>query len=390
MKTIKTGMLNPNKYFSEPVFIYETFPLLYPELELTDKKLSILKKWQIKSVTTDGFETENVPGKSNIKENKEVEENAQDNEITKFYKQTLEIMNNIFLQYKNKKFLNVKAVLLIAKQLKTKVLENPDAFLQIKIIKFEDYLIRQSVKTAILAILIGKKYKLPDHKLLDLTICALLHKIGMTRIPKEIYLSNKKLSESEKKLIMQYPIISGNILKEFGFSSEIIQGVLEHQELYNGKGYPQHLQKDIISFFGRVVCICSAYCAATSFRPFKDGKKRGHAAVLDILKNSSTMFDPNICKILILILSIYPLGSFVELENKKRGIVIKTTPNNPKYPFVKLLVDENLKPLTLNEIVNTKDEGKNITKTLSEEEIKQIKNIYKQNPSLLNFDIQDK
>ena len=52
-------------------------------------------------------------------------------------------------------------------------------------------------------------------------------------------------------------------------------------------------------------------------------------------------FDPRLLRLFLGQLSIYPIGSLVELNNKNLGLVIGCRPDKPLRPLLRLLRDDN-------------------------------------------------
>ena len=96
-------------------------------------------------------------------------------------------------------------------------------------------------------------------------------------------------------------------------------------------------------------------------------------------------YDDSVLKALLYTVSLYPLGSYVYLSNRKVGMVSDTNPDNPKYPIVQLLTERN--PDGSPILIPSDPDGINILRNLSIEEIADIKKlIAKQN----NKDSDDK
>ena len=239
------------------------------------------------------------------------------------------------------------------------------------------YLSIHSVKSAILALSIGEYVKLPPHKLIELGIAALLHELGMLLIPPNIYRSNKKLSNKERQIIRTHPVISYKALKEAEYPSPILFAVLEHHEYMDGTGYPRGVTGDKISLYGKIIGVASAYSAATSKREFRDGKD-GHSGIMDLLRGKGTKYDETVLRALVYIISVYPVGTYVLLNNGAKGIVIKTNLETPKHPILKLLTDENGTPYNRKPLLQTYPEDKiQIVRTLSKDEIEEIKALFR-------------
>ena len=64
-----------------------------------------------------------------------------------------------------------------------------------------DYLYTHSARSTIIALAIGDALKLPNFRLIELGIAAVLHEIGMMKIPRQYYDKSTKLTEKERRLI---------------------------------------------------------------------------------------------------------------------------------------------------------------------------------------------
>jgi len=89
-------------------------------------------------------------------------------------------------------------------------------------------------------------------------------------VPAGIINKNGKLSDEEFEIMKKHPIYGGEILsKNYKIPASAIEGVEQHHEKINGKGYPYGLQGDQISRFGKIVGICDVYDAVTSNRSYR-------------------------------------------------------------------------------------------------------------------------
>jgi len=70
---------------------------------------------------------------------------------------------------------------------------------------------------------------------------------------------------------------------------------------FDGKGYPQGLQKDAIPLLSRILTIVDAYDAMTSDRSYRKALSK-EQAIEEIKRCSGSQFDPEIVKILLEIL----------------------------------------------------------------------------------------
>jgi len=129
------------------------------------------------------------------------------------------------------------------------------------------------------------------------------------------------------------------IIKDLGFSLPIQLGVLEHHEKENGTGYPRHLTGDKISPNGKIIAVACTYEAISSPRSYKD-ERSTFDALIELIQNKDHIYDDSILKGLLYTVSLYPIGTYVYLSNRKIAEVIDSNPDNPKCPVVQLLTEK--------------------------------------------------
>ncbi|MDC7239793.1 MAG: HD-GYP domain-containing protein, partial [Spirochaetales bacterium] len=238
-----------------------------------------------------------------------------------------------------------------------------------------EYVINHSVKSTILALAIGDRLKMPNHKLIELGIASLIHEVGMLRIPKKVYEKEGALDEQEKKLINAHTILGFRSVKDLSLPRDILLGILEHHERTDGSGYPQGLDSSRISQFGKIIAVACSYEAQISNRPFRSGRD-AHTSLTGMLKEMRSHYDEDVMRALLSLLSIYPLGSYVTLGNGYVGIVTETNDKDPRYPTVKLLLDKGRKLLQDQPVVKTGEESDiKIVSVLNNKEIEEIKEL---------------
>ena len=153
------------------------------------------------------------------------------------------------------------------------------------------------------------------------------------------------------------------------FSNSICMAVLEHHERENGTGYPRKLTGDQISAYAKIISVACVYEAITATRPYKQQQDLSEA-VIELLRNAKKQFDPVVIKVALSCLSIFPIGTYVELTNGLKGIVVDVTPENVKTPIVKVLgkTNDDGSPF----IVNTSTSKLKIERTLTKREIEAL------------------
>jgi HD-GYP domain-containing protein (c-di-GMP phosphodiesterase class II) len=202
---------------------------------------------------------------------------------------------------------------------------------------------KSSVNSAVLSALCALDLNLPHHKLLNIITGALLHDVGMLRLPKAVTEKRGGLSEAELQIIRSHPMLGYKIVvKELHFLDEVSYIVMQHHEHWNGAGYPNHLLGGDIDIGARIVSIADAFEAMVSPKSYRNSIT-GNQAVKNLLSDNSRRFDPTILKAFVLIMGIYPIGSIVRLNNGAVARISEVRAIAPLRPKVQIIVDENNK-----------------------------------------------
>jgi HD-GYP domain-containing protein (c-di-GMP phosphodiesterase class II) len=180
--------------------------------------------------------------------------------------------------------------------------------------------VSHSVRSSIIAIIIGTYLKLPEHQLVELGVAGLLRDIGVLNLSGRIYTSGTDLLKSgtniEKKLLYDHSIYAHWMLKSFNFPFAVCEAVLQHHELEDGSGFPRQLKGNHIGLYGKILVVAGFYEAF--LMEYLDEAKCGHSEIIQILKNGWS-FDVSVIRALINSISIYPVGIYVLLSNGEYG-----------------------------------------------------------------------
>jgi len=226
----------------------------------------------------------------------------------------------------------------------------------------ENYLIAHSINVSILSMMLGKRLEYSKENIIILGIAGLLHDIGMIKVKDRIWDSSEKIDENGFFEIMKHPILGSNMVSSMsGFAGPISKIIYQHHERLDGSGYPKGVTGERIGKLSRVLMVSDVYEAATSKRKYKDPKLY-HFAIRELINLSGVKFDRSVVKALVIELSLYPIGSFVRLSDGAIAKVIKTFPQTPDCPSVKILPEVNGKATPVINI--QKETGLKITEVL--------------------------
>ncbi len=201
----------------------------------------------------------------------------------------------------------------------------------------KDYTLTHSVNVTFYSLIIGIALKYSPLKLNDLGLGTLLIDAGMIKLPVYIIHKQSNLTEQEFNQIKTHPLLGYKALKDLGKikeSSAIIS--LQHHEQFDGKGYPRGLRGNDIDEFARIAAIADSYEAQISNRSYRK-KVYFYHAMRNLLSSGVNRFDPVILRMFLSRMSVYPIGSIVELNDGSIGIIIGSVPEKPLRPMIKLI-----------------------------------------------------
>ena len=143
---------------------------------------------------------------------------------------------------------------------------------------------------------IALRMNLPSSIIKNIEFAALMHDIGKIGISDNILLKKEHLTVEETEAIKKHSVIGYNILEPVQFLKSVAPMVLYHQEWYNGKGYPEGLEKEEIPLGARIISVIDSYDAMTSDRPYRKAMSQ-EKAVSELKKGAEIQFDPKVVNI---------------------------------------------------------------------------------------------
>lgn len=152
-----------------------------------------------------------------------------------------------------------------------------------------NHIVRVSELSKKLALLAG----LPKEDAELIKLASPLHDVGKIGIPDNILLKNDSLSDEEYEVMKTHTTIGYELLKSstrpiFQAAAQI---AYEHQERWNGTGYPRGLAKEDIHIFSRIISIVDVFDALASKRCYKDSWSKEN--IIEFFqKERNEQFDP--------------------------------------------------------------------------------------------------
>lgn len=203
---------------------------------------------------------------------------------------------------------------------------------------FDNYTFLHSVNVSVLTVMTASHTgKFTGIELRDLAMGALLFDIGKAHIPLEVVQKKGRLSAEEFRIMKTHTQIGFEILQHKSNVKPLVASVaLQHQEYYNGAGYPNGLVGEQIHLFSRLTSLADVYDSLTSDRCYK--RRLPPHVGLDYLQlGSGTHFDPNCIKDFVKNVARFPVASTVVLNTGETAVVVQNRAENLDRPLVRVL-----------------------------------------------------
>ncbi|MEK7700114.1 MAG: HD domain-containing phosphohydrolase [Planctomycetota bacterium] len=165
-----------------------------------------------------------------------------------------------------------------------------------KLLNYDDNVLKYPVNVAILGLLFGYYMAIPANDLLALGIGLLLQDIGKTALDGYLVNSSGKLTKEEMEQMRKHPDMGFIILSKSGnLPMDACLIAKQHHEQFNGNGYPEGLKGVDIHSYSRIARIIGEFVQQMS-RIEKNNEKPVFQALQRMVKEMEGKFDKEILK----------------------------------------------------------------------------------------------
>lgn len=241
---------------------------------------------------------------------------------------------------------------------------------------FDDYTYVHSVNVCVLSLLLGFHLGMDRKRLSQLGVGALLHDIGKMKLPVDLINKPESYDDDDWQLMRRHPIFGVKFLLKTRQVDETTArastAVFEHHITFDGKGYPELLNRRTPTLYARIVSIADAYNAMTSGRVYHRKKSLPDEVITNMVNRIGTAFDPLLLKIFVNAMGVYPVGTVVTTSTNEIGIVARNNPSDPEKPQIKIIGNQDgmFDESSIKVIDLSKEPGIRITKMVDGEEFK--------------------
>jgi HD-GYP domain-containing protein (c-di-GMP phosphodiesterase class II) len=361
MTRYQVKLLRPGVSFTKPVFIDPTNMLAAANVIVTQSDLDRLNKWKIEEVLSDGEplyaskkdEVAFMDGQQkldieNIKKDLKavIRVKPSFNNLTSA---TEVVLKNFYERINTNNNPQSNDVRSKAEEIANLVMDNPLVILFVAEYIVDTNIYKHVIACSMYAARLGVALDFSRPKVVEVIFAILLMDVGMLKVPQTIMDKAEKLNETELQIIHAHPVHGYQMLTQIAKIKNTIASVaLQHQEHFDGSGYPRKIKGAEMAEYTRVASIIDSFVAIISKKPYRRNRLP-YDAMKELLTLGIYRYDPVYLKAFLDSHAIYPLGSIVELSDGTVGMVVYAVKGKPMRPVVWVMRDaKNQRPAKLD------------------------------------------
>jgi HD-GYP domain-containing protein (c-di-GMP phosphodiesterase class II) len=204
----------------------------------------------------------------------------------------------------------------------------------------EEYLYHHSLNVSLLSINIAAAAGYSEKQVIDIGIGAALHDVGMLLVPKEIRLKKGRLTKDEWYEVQKHSVLGLHILEKVSKLPESAPYIAyQTHERENGQGYPKQRNSRLIHKYSKVVQIADVFESLSSPREYRNAYMPYRAMEIIIKMSRKDLLASDLVKCFISYMSLFPVGSMVELNDHTVGKVVQANELHYTKPVVSIVAD---------------------------------------------------
>jgi HD-GYP domain-containing protein (c-di-GMP phosphodiesterase class II) len=226
------------------------------------------------------------------------------------------------------------------------MISNPDAMMWVSRLRKDDIkTYAHGIRVSVYLLALGRHLGFPTLELHQLGMAGLLLDLGNINTPRQLLEKRGKLTPEEFEVVKRHVDYGLEMLSGLPkLHSNILEGVAQHHERLNGRGYPKGLKGDEIGIFGRMAGITDSFAALTSPRPY-DSTVSPSDALSKLYEASGEYFHRPLIEFFVRAIGAFPVGSLVELSTGEVAVVVRHNRVRRLQPTVLLITDPSKQPL---------------------------------------------
>lgn len=205
----------------------------------------------------------------------------------------------------------------------------------------DDPVYAHMINVSLISMNIGTAMNYSKEQVIQIGIGALLHDIGMLFISPSIRFKQGRLNEEEWYEVRKHPLLGIHILDQTTRLPDTVKYVTyQIHERENGVGYPKQRSGRLIHNFARISQVADIFDAISSPRPYRNAYTPYKGVEMLIKMSKQNLVSEKVVNALLKSVSIFPVGSMVELSDGRIARVISANEYHLARPFVSIIVEK--------------------------------------------------
>ena len=203
------------------------------------------------------------------------------------------------------------------------------------------YLPSHGLHLAILSAALGIAALRPHEEVFELALSGLLARVGMLGVPEAVLEKPGPLTQAETAVVRRSPAFGLTLLRKVDWLPvRVVVAAYQCMERADGSGYPQGLTRDRIHRQSGAIAVADVYDALLAARPHRPAMLpyRAMETVLRLVREGK--LDGQAVRALLDTLSLFPVGSWVELSDRRVARVVAATRGQHTRPVVTAMFAE--------------------------------------------------
>ena len=214
---------------------------------------------------------------------------------------------------------------------------------------YDSYPVRHSVQSSLLSMAMGIAADFSDDEVRTIGLGSLVHDAGMLLVPTRM-LGVDPINDRDRRDLMRHPLHAANALNGSPDVSPAASFVAAQiHERLDGSGYPYGLKGSAIHRLARYAGVADTFLGMISPRPHRPANEPYHAIEEILYAAHRGRFDAAAVRTLLRVVSLYPVGSCVWLNDGRVGRVVRSNPEAVDRPVI-VAIDLNRDPPELQTV----------------------------------------
>jgi HD-GYP domain-containing protein (c-di-GMP phosphodiesterase class II) len=189
-----------------------------------------------------------------------------------------------------------------------------------------EYPSRHSLHVGSLAMALGARLGYDANTLTELGIGCFIHDLGMLPLCHGACHSNRTLSAGEFAEVTKHPVITFELLNRHRswISAGARMVAYQMHERCDGSGYPRGRKANQIHPLAKVASVADVFVALLSPRLHRPPTVPYYAVEKIVYDAKNGLYDPDIVRAFLDTVSLFPIGSWVELNDRRLAQVVRS------------------------------------------------------------------